>query len=345
MDRLERAAESFSTFMQRALYDPQKGYYTRRIAAIGRGGDFSTAIAISAIPGAAIAGWLAGESRRFPDVRTVIEVGGGSGRLMSEVRSSLGWWRRRRFDFHMVETSPVLRAQQARVLGETITWHDDLRDALDGCGGRAFIYHNELLDALPMDLIQWDRVEALWKQVWLAPGRDGEPVEWLRPMDMPDEQRRDFSVLRSWNRSCPPPHPDQRCELQSGVRRWLHDWAPSWVEGSMLTIDYGGEFPALYQRRPRGTLRAYLQHQRIEGEMVYANVGRQDITADINFTDYRLWCRESGWEETFFEPLHVFIGRNAPRALDVGGAAGRFLTDPEGAGSAFQCVGHRRVAS
>lgn len=344
MDKTEPAAEPFSIFMQRALHDPQKGYYSRRIATIGRGGDFSTAVTISAIPGAAIAGWLAGESRRFPRVRTIIEIGGGTGRLMNSVRSSLGWWRRRRFEFRMVETSPVLRSQQAALLGGSVAWHDDLRDALENCGGRAFIYHNELLDALPMDLVQWCRVEADWKQVWLAPGRGGELVECLRPLNMPEEQRRNFSVLRAWNSSCPPPYLDQRCELQSGVRNWLRAWAPLWAEGSMLAMDYGAEFAQLYQRRPRGTLRAYLQHQRMEGGMVYANVGRQDITADVNFTDYRLWCAESGWQEMFFEPQHLFIRRNAPRAIDAAGAAGRFLIDPDGAGSAFKCVGHRRMA-
>jgi N utilization substance protein A len=34
----------FDVFMQRALHDPERGYYARRIRCIGRGGDFTTAI-------------------------------------------------------------------------------------------------------------------------------------------------------------------------------------------------------------------------------------------------------------------------------------------------------------
>ena len=57
----------------------------------------------------------------------------------------------------------------------------------------------------------------------------------------------------------------------------------------MLTIDYGGAAEDIYHRRPRGTIRAYLLQHRLEGPAVYENPGRQDLTADVNFTDLIEW--------------------------------------------------------
>src|SRR5690606_20096595 len=69
------------------------------------------------------------------------------------------------------------------------------------------------------------------------------------------------------------------------------EWLPSWKSGRMLTIDYGATAETLYHRRPRGTVRAYLLQQRLEGPAIYENVGRQDLTADVNFTDLQNWAR------------------------------------------------------
>lgn len=103
----------------------------------------------------------------------------------------------------------------------------------------------------------------------------------------------------------------------------------------MLTIDYGDEFPRLYHRRPHGTLRAYLLHQRITGADIYANPGRQDITADINFTDYAAWLLELGLAEVSHQTLAEFLhSHTAPAAL----------IDSDGAGTAFKCFVHRRQA-
>jgi len=56
-------AEPFSKFMQRALYDPQRGYYTARIRTVGARGDFSTTATLSTQLGKAIAAWLLAEAK------------------------------------------------------------------------------------------------------------------------------------------------------------------------------------------------------------------------------------------------------------------------------------------
>jgi SAM-dependent MidA family methyltransferase len=321
MSELER----FSTFMQRALYDPQRGYYTARIKTVGARGDFSTTATLSTRLGKAMAAWLKNESRET-GVRTVIEIGGGDGSLMQSVLDALGWWQRRRFRMLMVEASPVLASQQQVKLGRRVqAWFSTLPEALAACDGRALIFSNELLDAFPVDVVQWDGTA--WREVWSAQGTREE----LRPLGLPHAEA--FSALRAQ------PAATQRCELATTLREWFATWLPQWRGGSMLAIDYGDEFPALYHRRPRGTLRAYLMQQRLEGADLFANPGRQDITCDVNFTDVRAWLREHGTHELSYETQRAFLQRLAPMASTQADA----WVAREGAGDAFQCLAVRRT--
>jgi SAM-dependent MidA family methyltransferase len=119
---------------------------------------------------------------------------------------------------------------------------------------------------------------------------------------------QDFSVLQ-----LRPAH-RQRAELGSALREWIAAWLPEWKSGSMLAIDYGNTLPDIYHRRPHGTLRAYLMQQRLEGHEVYQNVGRQDITADVNFTDVRAWLSEGGCKEQFYQTQGQFLTRTGSEA-------------------------------
>lgn len=311
-----QTAEPFSAFMARALFDPQRGYYTRHIKTVGARGDFSTSATLSPSLGRAVAAWLKSESRLHPPVRHIIEIGAGDGSLMQSVRQSLGWWARRRLTFHIVETSPVLRAQQQQRFGRKVRWHTDVESALAEVMGSAFIYHNELLDAFPATLVRWNATEQLWQELWVP--------ESLHPLQLDPAH---FSTLRHTSFA-----DGQRCELHPSIHDWLRAWTPHWKHGAMLTIDYGDDFPRLYHRRPLGTLRAYFMHQRLTGSDVYANPGRQDITADINFTDYRAWLRDCGVEEVSDQSLADFLRPHRAPAR---------LLDADGAGLAFKCLVHR----
>eukprot|EP01031_Cornospumella_fuschlensis_P020213 gene20213-24780_t len=72
--------------MARALYDPQRGYYTRNIRTVGARGDFSTSATLSPLLGQAIAAWLTEESRLQPQVKHIIEIGPGDGSLHAAMR-------------------------------------------------------------------------------------------------------------------------------------------------------------------------------------------------------------------------------------------------------------------
>jgi len=301
--------ESFRDFMWRALYHPEKGYYAARIGTVGRRGDFSTSATLSDDLATGIARWLVAESK-LNGVQTVIEIGSGDGSLLDSVMRKVGWWQRLWLRFLVVETSAPLRSQQQARLGKRCAgWLPTMEDALDSCDGRALIFHNEVMDAFPVRLLEW---QDEWKEVHLD-WQNGAARETLEDFPSPDSSP--FSALQ------PPAKKGCRIEQMEDLHQWFITWLPHWKGGSMLGIDYGEEFPAIYHRRPRGTLRGYLMQQRVEGSELYLNAGRQDLTADVNFTDVRHWLRAAGVDEvstgTQSEFLHCHRVKFDPRFADA----------------------------
>ena len=298
----------FDRFMELALHDPERGYYARRIRGVGRGGDFTTTPMLSPALGKAVAEWAA-EALKATGCRDLIELGPGEGVLAAAVMKHLTWWRRARTRLHLVERSIPLRKKQAALLGKHAVWHDSVEAALEACGGKACLYSNEFADAFP---VRRFRSEAGgWSELFLRPAE-----VWQACDRLPDSSL--FEI----------PHPaGQIIEVADAYHDWLRGWLPLWKGGRMLTIDYGAEVEVLYHRRPRGSLRAYLMQQRIEGPGIYENPGRQDLTADVNFTDLERWS--APWARTLQlvsqrDFLRSFAGPDDATVMDERGAGGAF---------------------
>jgi len=309
----------FDRWMQEALYHGKFGYYTANIREFGRRGDFTTWPALNESLGRAIGRWAL-ENR--PSGRwDLIEIGAGSGELAASVMKTIGWWGRPRY--HIVEISSRLRQTQQKRLGSRAIWHASVPEALATTRGATVIFSNELVDAFRCRVFKKD--PAGWRELALRIEGARVVEEWVtRPL--PDSTA--FSH----------PWPDgQRVEVQESFHVWLHGWLPAWESGSMLTIDYGDTCPALYLRRPRGTLRAYAHHQRLEGHDVYGGFGLRDLTADVNFSDLQ---RETTLSTTKFATLAEFISSYEPSAAKD--CTEQILHSPGGAGEAFKVLIQRR---
>jgi SAM-dependent MidA family methyltransferase len=279
----------FERFMHEALYNPEFGYYTTRIRDVGRTGDFSTFATLGDALAKAVAGWIV-DSR----ARDVVEVGPGNGELASRILRQLGWWRRLGLRYHLVDVDgPLRKAQNKRLRAHRVRRHAGLQEALQACGGRACIFSNELPDAFPCRL--FENTESGWQEVWVRFAGDSAG-EFLKPAILPDSE-----IFKH-------PHPPgQRVEVHESYHRWLRSWAPHWKSGALLTIDYGDLAPALYHRRPRGSLRGYAHHQRLEGPDIYQAPGRIDLTADVNFSDLENWGGSLGWQTHRHTTLEHFL--------------------------------------
>ena len=328
----ELAPLPFSTFMEKALFDPDAGYYSRHISTIGRRGDFSTSPTLSTSLSRGIAAWLKERWRENPALpRNVIEVGAGDGSLAQGILGNLGILARRKLKYHIVDTSGPLVKKQLAMLGKTrrCQWHHDIKKALAEAGGKAIIISNELVDAFPAELLQWHAKDRIWHQILLFhdgthwSSRPGNPVNL--PASSSLHGHHDFLT-------------GQKVERHDSYLDWLSGWIPEWHLGEMLTIDYGGLFPGVYHRRPRGTLRAYFAQQRLESlTEIISRPGKQDLTADIDFSDLRARSKRLGLQEIAFQTQLEFITGQKIKA-DPGDPA----TDPEGAGDAFKVLWQRR---
>ena len=324
---------AFEDFMAMALYDPEIGYYTSHISDLGgRSGDFATSATLSGALGKAIAGWIR-EQIADPGWKGpvhLIEVGGGNGALASSVLRSLGWWQRRRMRYHLVEISPRLREKQRERLARyNVTWHTEMASALREAGGRALIFSNELVDAFPAKWLRRYAASGVWQEIYVRCDAAVGLKEVFR--DCPTGITPDIYSAMALSE----PADAQRIEVLPSFRRWLGDMSLDWNAGAMLTIDYGGKnAESVYHRRPGGTMRAYYRHERIEGGGVYARIGKQDLTADVNFGDLVKWGEALGFEGATLTSQGEFLARHG---------SGGDLMAGEGAGDAFQVLTQRKL--
>jgi len=140
-------------YMRLCLTHPRHGYYGTRDP-FGAAGDFTTAPEVSQMFGELIGVWAVAMWQRMgaPQRFALIELGPGRGTLMADAlrAARIVPVFRAAAEIHLVETSPALRAMQARALAAgdaTATWHDDLSSVPDA---PAIAIANEFLDALPV---------------------------------------------------------------------------------------------------------------------------------------------------------------------------------------------------
>ena len=312
--------------MEAALHDPDHGYYARRISAVGGArADFTTAPMLSGAPARAIATRLLDNHRRL-GITDAIELGPGEGTLIRQVRAALPWRTRRKIRFHLVESSPTLTGKQQETLGTRhFHWHADPSSALASCGGRAFLFSNELIDAFPVRRFRF--LEGRWHESFVVKRDDTRFEIFESPGSLPDS---------SFFKLCP--SIGATFEVHDSYHQWLSEWIGQWAGGDMLTIDYGGPLQHFRHNGPAGTLRAYLLHQRITGPAVLANPGRQDITADVNFDDLTRWGERLGLTTISLQSLGAFLKPHT----NPSAPSDRQLLDPDGAGTAFQVLLQQR---
>jgi SAM-dependent MidA family methyltransferase len=318
-------------FMRFALFDSRLGYYRTRHSVVGRDADFATSATLFRWLGTALAHWLQ-QTATARGITHWIEVGAGDGALARTILSKLGWIRRRKVHYHIVEISEALReVQREQLKGFNVRWHSDLSSAAAACQGRALIFSNELVDAFPV--IRLVSRGGQWHELFLEkmPGGGQMEVPALESVT-PERVRR--SVALQW---CDAPD-GQKIEVHASYKDWMDGWVGAFDAISMLTIDYGGKFPHLYYKRPSGTLRAYRRHARLTGEAVFESPGQQDITADVNFDDVRIWGEQAGLRTVSLVSQRDFVLQHAPRAgTDRSDHVRQWLSET-GAGGAFQVL-------
>jgi SAM-dependent MidA family methyltransferase len=266
----------FSRFMALALYAPGLGYYASGRPIVGRmpagGSDFVTAPELSPLFARALANQLA-QALEASGSDELWEFGAGSGALAAGLLSALGERVRR---YSVVEVSAPLRERQraaTQAFGDRMRWLDALPAALDGV-----VVANEVLDAMPVDLIHFDG------SAWQARGVARGPAASFAWADRPTDARPPVDAAFP---------PGATTELHLQAQAFVATLADRLGRGAIFLVDYGfPEHEYYHPQRSGGTLMCHRAHRADTDPLV--DVGLKDITAHLDFSALALAGQDAG---------------------------------------------------
>ena len=271
---------TFARFMEIALYDPARGYYRGPVPRPGRAGDFLTAPEASPVFGRTLARFVTAvhEVLGRPDALAIREYGAGAGALAAPlVRALLEETPGPATIRYLVAEVEPSRAETvaARLAAERLDPARIAVEADDGAPIEGVVIANEVLDALPTHRVVV-RDGAL-RELFVGIGDDDALADIEAEPSTPalaDRLAADGIELAE----------DQHGEVCLELDQWVETAAAGLASGVLLLIDYGHPAAELYdpRRRAAGTLATYLGHT--VGEDPYRAIGRQDITAHVDFS-------------------------------------------------------------
>ena len=267
---------SFARYMELALYAPGLGYYSGGSQKFGESGDFMTAPELTPLFGQALARQVAQVLAQVSaDSKTVIEVGGGSGRLAADMLLALDGVGCLPKHYFILELSGELRARQAATLQEfapalatRVEWLDDLPPVFSGC-----LIANEVLDAMPTHAVRWDADGVYERGVTVA----DERLTWA---ELGNDRPR---FVEAENRDLSPIEMPYDGEISLAASAWVATLAMRLNAGALLLIDYGlPQCELCHPSRNGGTIRCHYRHRVHNDPFWYP--GLSDITSHVDFT-------------------------------------------------------------
>ncbi len=277
-ERIRRQGRiSFAEFMELALYHPADGYYTSE-KPFGAAGDYYTSPAVHPAFGALLAVQLfrMWQLMEEPSDFAVIEMGAGNGLLADDILEyaaglSDGFARSMKYVcVDRYRPSVVDRGHRVKVP----KFERILADGLPFAGVTGCLLSNEFFDAFPVYRFKVVQGELL--EVFVTLNESGEFDEMLDSPSTPLLEERTSRVAFALEDG-------QGGEVSQGVESWMSDAAKALDRGFVVTIDYGHLATELYSPLRRfGTLQTYYRHT--DGGSPYQRIGRQDITAHVDFS-------------------------------------------------------------
>jgi len=291
----------FDRYMALALYAPGLGYYSRGGGQIGRmpagGSDFVTAPVLSPLFGATLAQAVA-QVMDAAALHTVIEFGAGTGALAEQVLDALG---DRVQCYQIVDVSGSLRATQQQRLARfapRVQWLDAWPEHIE-----AVVLGNEVLDAMPVQLLGWDGAQWLERGVVLAAHDGGN--------DGSDDSADPHFAWSDRPTALRPPHagpflPGTVTEIHPQAEAFMRTLAVHLHRGAAFFVDYGFPEAEYYHlQRTGGTLMCHRAHRADTDPL--ADVGVKDITAHVNFSAMALAAQDAGLDVLGFTSQAHFL--------------------------------------
>ena len=301
---------SFARYMEMALYEPGLGYYSNPGQVFGAAGDFVTAPELTPLFGATLARqvspWLK-DPALAGSGQVVLEVGGGSGMLAAQLLNALDNVGHHEVRYLILELSAERREHQRQTLKslapglmDRVGWLDTFPESFAGV-----VVANELLDAMPVQLFEWQAdAEAALQEMgvtWV----DGQFAWALRPADAVLTET--VAALR--NRLGPEGaqwHSPYRSEICPAQQAWMRTLADCMTAGVVLLLDYGFAAPEYYHpQRDQGTLMCHYRHRSHSDPFLWP--GLSDITAHVDFTALAQAATAEGFSLVGYTSMAAFL--------------------------------------
>ena len=261
----------FSRYMEAALYAPGLGYYAAGAMKFGAAGDFVTAPEMTPLFGRTLAHALAPVLAETGG--EALELGAGSGRLAADLLGELERLDALPARYSILEVSADLRQRQQEILARDlpqlagrVRWLDALPAHFSGV-----ILGNEVLDALPAEMVHWTENGPLSHGVIV----EGEAFAWQdRPIADPVLRARADALDLA---------PGYVSEINLTADALIASLAQCLDRGLILMIDYGFVAAEYYHpQRHMGTLRAHYRHHALDDPFYLP--GLCDLTAHVDFS-------------------------------------------------------------
>jgi len=269
----------FDRFMAMALYAPGLGYYSSNGRKFGAwpesGSDFITAPELSPLFGTMLARQVR-QALEASGTDEVWEFGAGSGALAAQLLDELGAAVRR---YVIVDLSGALRTRQRERLEahrQRLEWVDALPPLLEGV-----VVGNEVLDAMPVQLLQFDGTH------WLERGVACDADRFVFA-DRPTTLKPPEAALATMPAG-------STIELHVQAEAFVATLAERLSIGAAFFVDYG--FPAheyYHPQRSGGTLMCHRAHRADVDPLI--DIGAKDITAHVDFSGVAVAAQDAGFD-------------------------------------------------
>ncbi len=296
----------FDQWMHDCLYHPQWGYYLKGAQRVGRNGDFFTSVSVGKCFGMLLAHRLAKFAQHSANKAnfSLIELGANTGQLACDILDTL----RESFPniyqqttYTIAEHLPKMQETQRQTLTEhlsKIEWITSL-DSLSTPKPFGAILSNELIDAFPVKLIT--RKDNCWEELLVEQKNDAFTLN-PHPIDSPE--------LLTFIKSLPELPQGYTTEYRPSIKQFTQKCATALDQGLILTIDYGYTRSDYYaSERKAGTF--YTFHNHKASEQPLKLLGKQDITAHVDFSQLASAMIESNFTPSYFDTQARYLTQHA----------------------------------
>lgn len=288
---------SFERYMELSLYHSDLGYYTRESHRVGKAGDFITSVSIGKCYGTILAHYFSSlielqfsKEKQIVIVEFGAEYGDLAIDIMSELKNILNDEQFQNLKYLVVEPFDSKRRKlKNRLVNEELNNIIVIADLNEQNNLNGFVLGNEVLDAMPFKRVRFRNKK--WVELGVGLEKSDKSLSLIEV-----ENGIQCELLSAWALDASNELPEGfTTEVNLCLNKFIESIYSSFSKVSGLFIDYGSTTDELIaSNKLGGTVRGYSDHKYITD--LLASPGTHDITANVNFDDFRLIAQRAGFE-------------------------------------------------